>query len=293
MKTPDYTVLLDDEIRAYVAQCAAMASENQTAGQMRDSYRATCARFDTPIPQGIAVADQQVAGVPTRVYTPERAGETQIIYYHGGGFVLGDLETHHSICGDLAAATGQVVRAVAYRLAPEHPHPAALDDSLAVLDAQPAPALLVGDSAGATLAAALAHLRPDKVSGMALIYPWLAAPGAYPSFAEHADAPLLPAAALHVFERLRLDGQARPSDPGYFPLMATDFSRLPPCHISTAQCDPLADEGAAYHHAILGAGGMSTLTIENGLMHGHLRARHVSRKAGAAFNRFCTAICNL
>lgn len=298
MTKPDYTQLLDSEIHAYLTKYVTFGvdcGDDATPDEIRAAYNAAARHFDQPIPQGITCQNQTIAGVPTRLYTENPQASALIIYLHGGGFVVGDLDTHHSICAEICAATRQNVLAVDYRLAPEHPYPAAIDDALAVFDQVSGglPVILAGDSAGATLSASIAHLRPGKVAGMVLIYPLLDTPGKHRSYYRHSDAPLLSSADMLEYERMYLGDQPRPDNPAYLPMSAAEFGNLPPCYISTAQCDPLCDDGAAYHSQIQRAGGVSTCVEEKGLMHGHLRARPVSTVAQAAFGRITAAISQM
>lgn len=291
MPIPDYSTLLDAEIHAYLAHNASFMPEDPSLENIRKAYLAFCADIQPELPD-VAFTDAKIGGVPTRRY----AGKTPdvlVVYYHGGGFVLGNLESHHAICMEICARTGLDVLAVDYRLAPEHPWPAHFDDALAVVDALDEKMILAGDSAGATLAAAVTLKRRDKIHGHMLIYPWLDVPGEHESFREHAEAPVLTAEALQEFETLRLSGQDRPKTPDYFPLMGDDFNTLPPSYISTADCDPLRDEGVLYNTLHIFSGGESVLMEEAGLMHGHLHARHHSAKAMEAFDHICEGLSNL
>lgn len=291
MPTPDYSKLLDAEIHDYLAYNASFMPENPNLANIRTAYLAFCTAIQPALPD-IEFSDATIAGVPTRRYRG-KAPDALVVYFHGGGFVFGNLESHHAICMDLCAQTGLDVLAVDYRLAPEHPWPAHFNDALAVVDALDEKLILAGDSAGATLAAAVTLKRREKIHGHMLIYPWLDIPGEHESFKTHAEAPILTAQALLDFEDLRLSGQPRPTSPDYFPLTGDDFNDLPPSYISMADCDPLADEGALYNTLQMFSGGESVLMQEAGLMHGHLHARHHSARAKAAFAHICEGLNNL
>ena len=291
MSDPDYATLLDAEIHAYLAYNASFMPEDPNLKNIRKAYLAFCQAVQPDLPD-ITFTDAPVAGVPTRRYHG-KAPDALIVYFHGGGFVLGNLESHHGICTEICARTGLDVLAVDYRLAPEHPWPAHFEDALAVVDALDEKMILAGDSAGATLAAAATLKRRDKIHGHMLIYPWLDLPGEHESFHEHAEAPILTAEALHDFETLRLSGQPRPQIPDYFPLIGDDFNALPPSYISVADCDPLHDEGVLYNTLHMFSGGESVLMEEAGLMHGHLHARHHSTRAMEAFGHICEGLQNL
>ena len=291
MSQPDYAQLLGAEIHDYLAYNASFTPTDPTLENTRAAYLAFCQAIQPALPD-IVFADAKIAGVKTRRYAG-KAPDALVVYFHGGGFAIGNLESHHAICMEMCEKTGLDVLAVDYRLAPEHPYPAQLEDALAVLDALDEKIILAGDSAGATLAASVTLKRRDKVHGHMLIYPWLDTPGEHESGRTHAEAPILTSEAIIEFETLRLSGQDRPKTPDYFPLMGDDFNDLPPSYISTADCDPLCDEGALYNTLHIFSGGESVLMEETGLMHGHLHARHHSARAMDAFEHICEGLNNL
>ena len=291
MSSPDYSTLLDAEIHAYLAYNARFMPEDPSLENIRTAYLDFCKAIQPELPD-IAFTDAEIGGVPTRRYTGKQS-QALIVYFHGGGFAIGNLESHHAICMEMCEKTGQDVLAVDYRLAPEHPWPAHFEDALAVVETLDEKVILAGDSAGATLAAAVTMQRREKVHGHMLIYPWLDVPGEHASHNEHADAPILTKEALDDFETLRLGDQPRPTTPDYFPLMGDDFNDLPPSYISVAECDPLRDEGVLYNTLHIFSGGDSVLMEEDGLMHGHLHARHHSARATEAFDHICEGLRNL
>ena len=263
-----------------------------TMAQHRAAYDAMCARFDHGRPSGLHVTDQPIAGVPCRTY---RAGPVQLVYFHGGGFYVGGLHSHDSICADLASRTGLTVNAVDYRLSPEHPHPAAYDDALAVTRvlAAEGPFMLAGDSAGGNLAAAVCHgLRALGIMplGQVLLYPGLGGSVDQGSYLTHAHAPMLTRADVIMAAGIR---QNAADDPTALPLTDPDFANLPPTIAIAAQCDPLADDCAAYAAAITAAGGRALARTEPGLVHGYLRARTAVPRAAASFTQIVTAISAL
>lgn len=297
MTTADYARLLDAPTQAFVAATAAAYPPDgggPTIAGQRAAYDAMCARFRAPRPAGLAVHDGPVAGVPCRHYG---AGPVTVLYLHGGGFVLGGLDSHDDVCADLAQATGLAVVSADYRLAPEHPHPAALDDALAVARALLAagPLVLAGDSAGGTLAAGAAHaLRADPgLRGQVLIYPALGGDPDRGSAVTHAEAPMLTRADMALYTRLRHGGAVPLRDATANPLQDSDFAGLPPTVIVTAACDPLADDGRDYRDAITAAGGRAVWHNETGLVHGYLRARHSVPRAAASFARIIAALSAL
>lgn len=288
MPRPDYQSLIAPEtwdfIRAteaeYPPDAVGMSIEEQRA-----IYDRMCRRFHAGHPAGMIPEDRAIAGVPCRIYP---GGAPTVIYLHGGGFVVGGLDSHDDVCAEIAHATGLKVVSVDYRLCPEHPHPAAFDDCLAVARRLDGPLLLAGDSAGGTLAAALSQALKEsrRVLGQVLIYPGLGGDRRSGSALYHADAPMLTAADLAFYARLRHGGRepAEP-DPTADPLAATDFSGLPPTLAIAAECDPLADDAGAYAARVQAAGGRALAIVEPGLVHGYLRARHSLPAARASFRR--------
>jgi acetyl esterase len=252
-----------------------------------------CLAFHYPYPAGVRAEDLVIAGVPCRRYRPAGAeGGPRAIYFHGGGFVLGGLHSHDSICADLAQAAGVDLTAVDYRLAPEHRHPAAYDDACAVVDAVAGPKVLVGDSAGGTLAAAVAAHRPDAgILGQVLVYPGLGGGAAMPGLVRHPEAPLLSAADIVSYRDARAAGPA--PDPTAEPLAAVDYRRLPPTAVFAAECDPLVSDAARYAGRLAAAGVAVALTVEPGLVHGYLRARRTTAAARASFARIAAALASL
>ena len=290
MPYPDYQNLIDrqtwDFIRATEATYPA-DSASLTIPDQRRIYDRMCRMFHQGHPPGVAVRDAPVATIPCRHYTANSA-QTRIImlYLHGGGFVVGGLHSHDDICAELCAQTGLAVVSVDYRLCPEHPHPAAYDDCLAVARALPGPMLLVGDSAGGALAACLAAQLPaDRVLGQVLIYPGLGGHGE--SYRRHAHAPMLSAADVNFYAALR---GADPTDPTAYALAVTDFASLPPTLAISAECDPLADDAAEYAGRITAAGGRAHAITEPGLVHGFLRARATVPRAAASFARITATL---
>ncbi len=291
MTKPDYGILLDAEINSYLRFNASFMPEEPSVENNRKAYLKFCAEIEPALPD-VQFIDSTTGGVPTRRYQGVNP-DALVVYFHGGGFVIGNLESHHAICMEICDQTGMDVLAVDYRLAPEHPYPAHFDDALAVVDALEGKIILMGDSAGGTLAASVTLKHRDKIHGHMLVYPWLDKPGEHASFAEHADAPVLTAASVIEFEKLRLSGQTRPNSPDYFPLLGDDFNELPPSMISIASCDPLKDEGVLYNTLHIFSGGDSVLMEEEGLTHGYLHARHHSERAAEAFQHIIEGLQNL
>lgn len=300
----DYEAMLDAEVAAFIAKTASCYPERvepSTISQIREDYEAMCAQFAAPHPAGLQVADTVIEahGLPPislRWYRPpDASGRPALIYFHGGGFVMGGLESHDSICADLSFDAGLEVMAVDYRLAPEHPFPAALKDVAAAVEhfcaTQPGrPFLLAGDSAGAWLAARVSHqLRASqgRLLGQLLIYPTLGGDVDKGSYLVHAEAPMLTRGDILWYSQ-HFWGTENPAlQDG--PLVQKDFSLLPPTVIFAASCDPLCDDGPAYAAKIKAAGGKAQCFMEDGLVHGYLRGRKEASKITDSFTRIVQA----
>lgn len=299
---PDYRSLIDAPTWAFIDRTAAAYPPDAVGLSIADQRRVyddLCRAFFQGYPPGVAVEDAPVAGVPCRHYRPEGAGAGTVVYFHGGGFVVGGLHSHDDVCAEIAARTRRYTVSADYRLAPEHPHPAAFEDALAValaLAAAPGPLVLAGDSAGGNLAAAVAHAgraRGMRPAGQVLIYPGLGGDRTSGSFVTHAEAPMLTAADIAFYARTRYPAGEPIGDVTAYPLHDTDFSGLPPTVIVTAECDPLASDGPAYAARINAAGGRAVSFEEAGLVHGYLRARVTVPRAAESFTRIVNAIAAL
>lgn len=211
------------------------------------------------VPVSIEVAhvhDTSADGVPVRVYRPDAAQALPlVVFVHGGGFVIGSINTHDATARRIARDARAVVVSVGYRLAPEHPFPAAVEDcwtalrwataNAAELGAAAGRTAVAGDSAGANLAAVLTHLARDagapELAFQLLFYP-VTSQEDWPSARENADAPVLTRRAMEWFsEQYGADGSVRAN-----PASAENFAGLPPAFVATAGHDPLRDDGEAY-----------------------------------------------
>jgi acetyl esterase len=275
---------LSKEMTAFVEKTVSFNSTDSSLAGLRLAYSEMCRAFTPARPAGLYVVDFVLSGVAVRSYQPPVSGTSCIVYLHGGGWVVGDLDSHDFICAELASTLGVLVIAVDYRRAPEHPFPAAFDDCLKVWRALrtgpfqlvPERMLVAGDSAGGNLAAALCLALRDASEPLpcaqALIYPGLGGDHRLPSRSECADAPLLGNSDVDCYHALYLRGTRHPSAYA-MPLLATDFRGLPPAWIAVAQFDPLRDDGVRYAEQLNAAGGAATLYVGEGLVHGCLRAR--------------------
>lgn len=295
----DYSTLIDAPTRAFIEAanaCYPADTASLSITQQRAIYDAMCRSFHRGYPSGIVSEDRLMAGVPCRIFP---GAYPALIYLHGGGFVVGGLESHDDICAEIRAATGLTVVCVDYRLSPEHLHPAALQDTLAVARAvaREGPILLAGDSAGGNLACAAAHAFRNEpevtVLGQVLIYPGLGGDVDAGSYLAHAHAPMLTREDVLVYAGIRHGGEVPQADPTVSPLHDTDFADLPPTVTFAAGCDPLCDDAATYAQAVRRAGGLAQSVTEQGLVHGYLRARHSVPRAAASFARITTALSAL
>ncbi|MFV3367207.1 alpha/beta hydrolase [Pseudomonas sp. NY15435] len=285
---------LSDAMQAFVAETESHAVADPSLAAQREGYERMAAAFAPPVPPGLLVRDVQPDGlVELRLYRPDGAppanGWPTVFYIHGGGWVLGNAHTHDMICIPLAVELGALVVALSYRLAPEHPYPAALDDCLDTWRRIQQDGLgeavdkrriaVAGDSGGANLAAALCQAlrgsgEPLPVA-QTLIYPALGNLDT-PSRTTCSDAPLMTSAAVDEYLAAYLSRPADWRDPLALPLLAEDFSGLPPAFIAVAQFDPLRDDGALYRDRLREAGVVVDYFPGAGLVHGCLRARRVA-----------------
>lgn len=257
------------EIAAGLQLGAALADDVAAVRRAASIRRRTLAK---PAPEVARIAEVRIggAGLRARIYVSENAqggGAPGFLYFHGGGFVTGDLETSHAFCAEVANACGCIVVSVDYRLAPEHPFPAAVDDALAALrwlvgaggDAigvDRAKVAIGGDSAGGALAAAACQALSGRVALLrqVLVYPVLDLRAASDAYRRFVEGPALNAARMRWYiERYAPDPRDR-LDPRASPLLAPELGGQPPTLIVAAELDPLVDEGRAFAGRLRSAG---------------------------------------
>lgn len=281
---------VSSQMRTFITNTESFTSDDSSLAGLRQNYDRMCRAFTPPRPEGLLIEDFSLGGVGVRSYQPDAPTPAEgwpcLLFMHGGGWAVGGLDSHDFICFEMATALHVLVIAIDYRLAPEHPFPAAYEDCNAVWQAIQAGEsphrinqqrlAVMGDSAGGNLAAALClGLRDDGQPlpcAQVLIYPGLGGPADLPSRRDCRDAPLLSSADTESYLALYLQGASQLS-PYAMPLLAKDFGGLPKALIAVAQFDPLRDDGMLYAERLQGAGGQAVLYPGKGLVHGCLRAR--------------------
>lgn len=259
---------------------------------------------EIPLPE---VRDQLVPArggpVRTRIYTPVRGVPLPVmIYFHGGGFVLGGIESFDHVARAIAKTARMRVISVDYRLAPKHPFPAAVDDAEDVLAwvlehaselASDQPRIFVGgDSAGGNLAAVLAiHARDGGIplAGQILVYPATDMSELHPSMERYAHAPVLSAAAAQHFASHYITEERR-RDPRCSPMLASDHADLAPALVLTAEYDPIGDQGRLYAERLRQAGVRVRHRDFARAVHGFLSFPRLSRAAGPALDEIASFV---
>jgi acetyl esterase len=275
----------------------------------RALYLGLTIEFPYQVPTGVTCQDMIIehAGhtARARVYHPsQRTGDGLIVYIRGGGFVVGSLETHNTVVAELCSNTGLTVVAPDFRMAPEHPFPAALEDCYAVvcglaarpdlLDIDPAKIVITGDSSGANQAVVIAMMARDRkgpaLRGQALISPVL-------DFTRWRsgghDAPLLTGGEMEYYTACYAPGADVVTDAYVSPLISGRFDGLPPAYIMGAEMDSLLVDSQAYAKHLQDNGTSVKLVVESGLVHSAVRARGLCPQVADAWRRFCTATARL
>jgi acetyl esterase len=244
------------------------------------------------------VIPSDAGGIPARRYRPSHDATSPpgiFVWYHGGGFTIGDLDTADSTCRKLANRSGAVVVSVNYRLAPEHPAPAAVDDAWTALQwvASHAGQLggdasrlaIGGDSAGGTISAVVAVLARDAgllLRHQLLVYPATDLTASYPSHEENAFGFMLTNDMVGWFYGKYLGPNGDPKDPRISPLFTDDLAGVAPAHVLVAEYDPLRDEGIAYAERLRDADVPVELHRYDGMLHGFFQMAAVTPVADTA-----------
>ena len=243
--------------------------------------------------------------IPARLYSPAGGPYPVLLYFHGGGFVVGGLYSHDSLCRTLAKKTGAIVISVDYRLAPEHPFPAAIDDAYAALlyvrragaefNGDPGRIAVAGDSAGGTLAAAVSQMARDRrgpaISYQVLIYPATDASGTMTqSRRNFSGGYMLTGGDMDTFISLYLPDKKDRLNPYASPLLARGLGGLPPALVITAQFDVLRDEGEAYARKLQSAGVPAKIRRYDGVIHGFVSATRFLGQADDAIDTIAKSL---
>jgi acetyl esterase len=282
--------------------------EDSTPEEARESMRSRTAALG-PFEDVAAVTDHRVpvknGEITVRVYSPGGKGpQPALVFFHGGGWVIGDLYTHDGICRSIANAAACVVASVDYRLAPELKYPVAAEDSYAgyawvlanagKLGIDARRVAVGGDSAGGNLAAAVSLMARDRGTPapiqQTLIYPVTNHSLDTPSYHENATGLLLTREAMRWFWNHYLATEGQGKEPYASPLLAKSLTGLPPALVITAGCDPLRDEGEAYAARLRDAGVPVTLTRYEGMFHGFIRMTRMLDKAKAALDEIAGSL---
>ena len=299
--------MLDEEAKALleaVAKASRPAYESVGAVAARKLYKETRGAVTPPAPDVALAANMAAPGphgpIPLRYYRPlgaeARAALPVLVFYHGGGWVIGDLDTHDVVCRTLANEGQCAVVSVDYRMGPEFKFPAAVDDAFAALKwvAHEAAHLHVdatriavgGDSAGGNLAAVAALMARDAggpgLRLQLLIYPATDMAMDTASHQAFAEGHLLTRSSMVWFQMMYLNGAADMADWRASPLKAASLADLPPAHVIVAGNDPLRDEGEAYAKALQAAGNIATFREFPGAIHGFITMGKVLPQAGQA-----------
>lgn len=260
--------------------------------------------FSQPEPPPVAeVRDLSADGIPLRLYRPASGTLALLVYFHGGGWTIGDRDTHDVLCRQLALRAGIAVLSVDYRLGPEHRFPAAVDDCIAAtrwarreapaLGIDPARIAVGGDSAGGNLAAVVSIALRDAGEAPAfqlLIYPATDMRAVAPSHASNGQGYLLTADSIRYFRGHYIPHEADWSDWRASPLLAKDLSRLPPALVITAGFDPLRDEGRQYADALSAAGTPCQYVCFERQIHGFVPMGRVLAEADTAVDLCAAAL---
>lgn len=303
----------DPEMKAHLAEQARLNGAwdpDWPLARQREVWEAECRRARARRPDRLMVEDLHAGGIHVRVYRPPGEDpKPALLHAHGGGWTMGSCETHDDLAAEIADGADVVSVLFDYRLAPEHPHPAQIEDAATVLDwirstgramgMDPARIVLSGDSAGgqvaAGLALALARQGEKPLRGLVLINPGLSADLESESCLRNASAPGLSRAEMldYLTALLGPKHNGNWSDPLALPNLAPDVSGLPPSFITVAGHDPLFDDGVRFHAKLRAAGVAAVLREEPALAHSYWRARHASKAAMAGFRAIVEAVRQL
>lgn len=302
---------LDPQVKAFLDQAAASGApgfDQMTVQQAREAIRGLFAT-NAP-PQAVKKVEDRVVNaggvkLPIRIYTPDGNGPLPIlVFFHGGGWVVGDLESHDAPCRALANGAGCIVIAIDYRLAPEHKFPAPADDcygatkwvvlNAASFGGDPKRIAVGGDSAGGNLAAAVAQMATDRgaptIKYQLLIYPVTNYSYDTASYKNNGENYLLTKNSMQWFWNHYLSNPNDGENPYASPLRGQRLSNLPPAWVMTAEFDPLRDEGEAYAKRMKDAGVSVEYTDYKGMIHGFFSLGHIFDQGKKAVADACAKL---
>ena len=269
----------------------------------RRMYRERRGYTQPDAPPVAEVRELLLDGTPARLYRPAAGVLPLLVYFHGGGWVIGDLDTHDVLCRQLANAAGVAVLSVDYRMGPEHRFPAAVDDCIAAtryarreaaaLGIDAARIAVGGDSAGGNLAAVAAIAARDEGTPLAyqlLIYPGTDMRALAPSHRSNGQGYLLTSDSIAYYRGHYIEDEAHWSDWRASPLLASDLARLPPALVLTAGFDPLRDEGRQYADALSAAGNRVQYVCFERQIHGFVPMGRVIDEANTAVDLCAAAL---
>jgi acetyl esterase len=291
---PDMAPILD--ARRFVT-----AAKN--VAEKRRNWTTYTRALAVPLPKSIVAHDRVIPtpdhDVPVRIYSPvaPTAALPCVIYLHGGGFMMGDLDSSDTNAWGLCEGAGAIVVSVDYRLTPEHPFPAAFNDCYGVLcwlaahgaeiGIDPARIAISGDSAGANLSAAVCLAARDRagppIRAQALIYPGMCESATSASYIDNANSPSLTTESVVYYNGVYTSGATNAENPYASPTRAADFSRLPPALVHVAELDPIRDDGRLYAAKLAMAGSWVIYREARGFLHGFMRVRVTGPQAKREF----------
>lgn len=277
--------------------------------EQRALYEGLSSEFRYELPAGVDITDDSVSNegrtVPVRLYRPrDRRGDGVLLYLRGGGFVVGSLETHNVVVAELAAISGLTAVAVDFRLAPEHPFPASVEDCYDALcgvvaeadrlGIDPSHVVVCGDSSGGNMTVVLCMMSRDRcgprIAGQAVISPVL-------DFTRWrqggADAPLLTGGEMEYYTACYCPDAANASHRYVSPLLRGTFDGLPAAYVMGAELDSLLSDSVDYVARLRAHGTPAQLVVEPGLVHAAVRARALSPAVADAWRRYCHAAARL
>ena len=300
---------LDPQAKAVLDQIEALGIPPNNAVSPQQARANTKERPRAPGPEVANVEDRAIPGpgpdIPVRIYTPKGSGPyPALVWLHGGGWVVGDLDTADGTARHLAEGAGCVVVSVDYRLAPEAKFPAAADDSYAAaqwvaqnagsINADPGRIAIGGDSAGGNLSAAASLMARDRggppLVFQLLVYPVTDRDFSTESYRSNGDGYSLTLEGMEWYWDQYLKNDADAANPYAAPMQAKDLADLPPALVITAEFDPLRDEGEAYAHRLQAAGVATSYTRYDGMIHGFFGMSHIVDKGQLAVSEAAAAL---